>query len=286
MNSLIETSVHRLQNAIREHKPSHVFALYSGGHDSRCAVEVACRVKEFSGCVHCNTGIGVEETREHVRETCKEKGFRLLEYKATENTRADGTPDPQDYDALVRSYGFPGPGHHTKMYNRLKERSLRRLMRQFKVEHKDRIMLVSGCRSAESTRRMGNVEEVQRSGCQVWCAPIHDWASCHKEQVMRECAIKPNPVVECLGMSGECLCGAFAEAGEQDRVATYFPYIDERLNRLHAEIKHKFPWRWDEQPPKKTKRQKEIESGQVEIPFMPLCWNCNKNHKLLPAATA
>lgn len=277
MNSLIETAVHRLQNAIREHKPSHVFALYSGGHDSRCAVEVACRVKEFSGCVHCNTGIGVEETREHVRETCKAKGFRLLEYKASENTYADGRPDPQNYDDIVRQHGFPGPGRHGIMYVKLKDRSLRRLVRDFKQHSKDRIIFVSGARSSESVRRMAYVEEVQRDGSRVWVSPIHDWASCHKEQVFRSEGIKSNPVVECLGMSGECLCGAFATSGEQDRVATYFPSVGERLDRLYDDVKHKFPWRWDEKPPTKSK----IPKGQQEL-FMPMCWNCNKNEQLVP----
>lgn len=278
MSELINIGVDRLKRAIEIHKPSHVFALYSGGNDSRCGAEIACRVPQFSGCVHCNTGIGVEETREHVRETCREKGWPLLEYKATENTFADGRPDPQDYDTIVRQNGFPGPGQHWRMYVRLKDRGLARLMREHKQHNKDRVIFVSGVRSAESVRRMGTVEEVKRDGGRVWVAPIHDWQTSDKESVFQQQGIKGNPVVECLGMSGECLCGAFATPGEEKKVAHYFPYIGERLNRLYEQVKDKFPWRWDQKPPAKPKDHRD----QTLLPFMPMCWNCNKRETVWP----
>ena len=60
-----------LDVAIRRHKPVNVFAMFSGGHDSVCAAHVASQRPEFSGCVHINTGIGIEKTREFVRLTCQ-----------------------------------------------------------------------------------------------------------------------------------------------------------------------------------------------------------------------
>lgn len=283
MNAMLQIAVDRVKQAIALYKPSKVFALYSGGHDSRTAVEVASRVKEFSGCVHFNTGIGVEETREFARETCREKGWPLLEFKATENTKADGTPDPQIYDDNVRKFGFPGPAQHWRLYVHLKERSLERFMRQVKTHKRDSILLINGARSAESVRRMSNTEPLAKKGCQIWCAAVHDWEKHHIKSLFEQEGIKRNPVVECLGMSGECLCGAFAKPGELDRVATEFPYIGDRLDRLYEEVKHKFPWKWDEKPPEPTKFEREEKRGQSMMPFMPMCWNCNKREQILPA---
>ena len=64
-----------------------------------------------------------------------------------------------------------------------------------------------------------------------------------------------------------------AKPGELDRVATYFPYIGQRIDGLHAEIKQKFPWQWDEEPPEPPKHEKALrkilKQGQSVMPFMP-----------------
>lgn len=59
--------------------------------------------------VHCNTGIGVEATRDFVRETCRTLRCPLIEYKATENVDGNGRSDPQIYERMVLDFGFPGP---------------------------------------------------------------------------------------------------------------------------------------------------------------------------------
>src|SRR4029077_14780455 len=95
-----------------KYKPRAVFGLFSGGHDSLTCTHIASLVPAFTAAAHINTGIGVDETRDFVRDTWRDRGWNLLEYKAAENPRADGTPDPQDYRAIVRKFGFPGPGSH------------------------------------------------------------------------------------------------------------------------------------------------------------------------------
>ena len=56
-----------LDVAIRRYKPVAVFGMFSGGHDSICAVHMAAQRPEFTAAVHINTGIGIEQTREFVR---------------------------------------------------------------------------------------------------------------------------------------------------------------------------------------------------------------------------
>lgn len=107
--------------AIQEHNPSHVFGLLSGGDDSVTALDVARRHPKFTAAVFVDTGIALPEAEPRTREICERLGVKLLVYRATENTRADGTPDPQFYDELVQEHGFPGPTEigHGKMFNRL-----------------------------------------------------------------------------------------------------------------------------------------------------------------------
>lgn len=53
-----------LDEAIETHDPSHVFALFSGGHDSLTATALTAKHPRFTAAVHINTGIGIEETRD------------------------------------------------------------------------------------------------------------------------------------------------------------------------------------------------------------------------------
>ncbi len=163
-----------LDDAIRDHAPSHVFALFSGGHDSLTSTAVAAKHPRFTAAVHINTGIGIEATRDFVRDTCREQGWPLLELH----------PDAKTYRDLVIENGMPaGPKAHNTTYYWLKQRQVRRLVREHKTGPRDRIALVTGIRAAESERRMASVmaQPVHRIGAQVWVNPILDWtkADCH-----------------------------------------------------------------------------------------------------------
>ena len=249
-----------LDVAIRRHKPVNVFAMFSGGHDSVCAAHVASQRPEFSGCVHINTGIGIEKTREFVRLTCQNFGWPLLEYHAKDLG--------QDYDKLVLERGFPGPFHHRKMYNRLKERGIASLIRDHKTARPDRVMLVTGVRRAESARRMSTTQTINRDGARVWVAPLVDWTGITKNEYMARHDIPRNEVVDLLHMSGECLCGAFAHPGELEEIGRWFPEEYQRIKDLEAlAAECGVPAVWGEAPPDKSLD----DEHQTE---MPLCVSC------------
>jgi len=262
----IELGVKRIQAAIERFNPVAIYGLFSGGHDSLAATYIASRHPAFTAAVHINTGIGVSQTRDFVRDTCENRGWPLLEYKAMENTTAKGVPDPQDYKELVRRFGFPGPGSHGLMYNKLKERQIRRLLRDTKTKRNQKVMLISGCRSQESVRRMGNVEECQKDGAKIWVAPIHDLSKTECGRIIQYASLKRNPVVDLIHKSGECLCGAFAKPGELDELEMWFPETAAEIRTLEAELMPKFGWSWEGKPQKKCKVTKE--AGM-------LCHNCN-----------
>lgn len=270
----IQTSLDRLNRAIKELDPVAVIGLFSGGHDSFSATYIASLHDKFTAAVHINTGIGVPATRQYVRDTCANRGWKLLEFAAADNANAKGEYDPQSYEKLCVKYGFPGAYGHGMMYARLKQRALQRLARLFKAncrgKIKQRILLVSGCRSQESKRRMGNTEEVQIDGQRIWVAPIHDWTRLDTSHCLELAGQERNLVVDLIHKSGECLCGAFAKAGELDELNQFDltrPAYDE-IKRIEAIVKPIHGWGWGEKPLKK-------QACSIRPEDQHLCTQCN-----------
>lgn len=233
-----------LDEALALHGASHTFGLFSGGHDSLVSTHLASQHASFSGVGNMNTTIGIEETRQFVRDTCERQGWALHVHQG-----------PKTYREVILEHGFPGPGGHIYMYSWLKERALRKLIREHKQHRRDRIGLVTGVRVAESRRRMGHVEPIVREGVKVWIAPIWDWTDDDKNAYIDAHQLQRNPVVANLCMSGECLCGAFAHEGELAELAVFYPSVAAEIRDLMAEAKaagvHD---RWGERPPPKLKQ--------------------------------
>jgi 3'-phosphoadenosine 5'-phosphosulfate sulfotransferase (PAPS reductase)/FAD synthetase len=273
----------RIDRALELYQADYVFGLFSGGHDSTVATYIAAQHPAFTAAIHCDTGIGVPETRQFVKDTCKEWGIKLEYMRALDNTRADGTPDPKVWEDFVRAHGFPGPPQHNRMYNMLKERPLRCVMRKYKVgqwtgeegaKRRRRAILISGCRSQESTRRMGNVEEMQKDGSRIWCAVIHDMSKCDVNRFMADNNLTRNQVVDLIHKSGECLCGAFAKENELKELELWYPKVAKRIRDLEAEVAEKHPWGWEDRKPKWCEEQ---EKGQIMMQFM--CVGCGKGYE-------
>lgn len=256
----METPEQIIRRALETYKPRHVFGLFSGGDDSLTVTHFAKQHlgERMDAVVHINTGIGLPETRAHVDIAADLLRWNLLEYKAKDCG--------QDYEQLVLAHGFPGPDHHTKMYNRLKERPLRALAR----DHQGgKIVLISGLRQQESGRRMRlKSEAIQKDGRRIWCAPFFymstDQIAEYRTDVLKR--VPKSPAKEFLCMSGECMCGSFAEKGEQAQVRFFFPKFGEYLDDLTARVRAAgFPWAWDEKPPKWWSKMKAaLKAGQAD----------------------
>lgn len=255
-----------LDDAYREHNPVRVYALFSGGHDSLTAAKLA---QEWGWdrdievwCAHINTQTGIPETSEFVRRVCRDQGWSLREL----------TP-PVKYEALVKEYGFPGPAQHGFMYQRLKERCLRTLIREAKqatkAKPRDRVMFVTGVRSQESVRRMKHVDRIQRDGSIVWAAPIHDWSKIECGEYIEAMNMPRNQVVDLIHMSGECLCGAYAKPGEIKELEQWFPQVAQRIHDLEFEVQAKGlrADRWGH-----GGKLLNVHRGQMKIG--PLCQDC------------
>lgn len=229
---LLEQDAERImREAKAQHLASHRLAatcvLYSGGNDSTTLAHLALRLWQPDYAVHINTGIGIEQTREFVRETCAAWDLPLLE---------EHPPIGSTYREIVLDQGFPGPGHHFKMYQRLKERGLRTVRRNLvKDGRAERIIFLAGRRRQESKRRAG-VPEYEREGSVVWVSPIANWHKLDLSTYRQIHDLPRNEVSDLLHMSGECLCGAFAKPGELDEIGMWFPEVKAEIESLEAEV--------------------------------------------------
>lgn len=262
-----------IREANEQHDIVSKFVGFSGGTDSLAVAHWMMENVDGVQCFHANTGIGVERTREFVRDTCRDYGWPLVEIRAKEDCG-------QDYDDLVLSHGFPGPDHHTKMYNRLKERAVAKLVRDHKTKRSDRVMIATGIRHDESRIRAGYAgREINRNGAQVWVNPIYWWTGTDKHNYIKAHGLPTNPVSETLGMSGECLCGAFASRGEKALIKTIDPDVVARIERLEHEcLKKGMTWGWEGHPPEggwnPDQQMMDFEAEQ------PMCTDCNKAGRL------
>jgi 3'-phosphoadenosine 5'-phosphosulfate sulfotransferase (PAPS reductase)/FAD synthetase len=252
--------------------------LLSGGHDSFSAVYLASKHPKFDGNVfHIDTGIGSKITRAFVDDICFENRWNLIVSKS-----------PSTFEMFVRERGFPGPGMHQWAYVRLKERCIRMIM---KFYGKANVALITGCRSQESSRRMGHVEPIKigeiakkktinaLGGVEIelkvvnkrryWIAPCHGWSTLQQHNFMNAEDLPRNPIKQTpLGMSGECFCGSFARPNEIQMVRQFVPDVAQEIDRLAIIAKDCGKHcTWGTRPDKRK--------GIVAAPTGPLCNSCD-----------
>ena len=224
--------------------------LFSGGNDSTVLAHMMRHRAQYA--IHANTTIGIEQTRQFVRDTCQTWGLELIERTA-----------PVSYRDLVLERGFPGPAMHFKMFSRLKERPLDEVRRELiTAPRRQRVLFIAGRRRAESKRR-NNIPLMETDGSAIWASPLAMWT---KEDmgVYRAIAARDgdpvpfNSVSDAIGMSGECLCGAFAQEGELERIRLWYPDTAADIDQLEADVRaagHKEPWcRWGHGKGKPTEK--------------------------------
>lgn len=226
--ALIEDGHRIIKEALDTHLDDHQLVgtciLYSGGNDSTTLAHLF--KDQATHAIHCNTTIGIEQTRQFVRDVCKNWGLPLMEEVA-----------PITYRELVIEQGFPGPGHHFKMYQRLKERGLRQARGKLvKNPREERVLFLAGRRKAESKRRAG-IPEYEREGSIIWASPLANWEKLDLNTYRQMFPDVPrNEVSDLLHMSGECLCGSFAKPGELEEIRYWFPDVAKEIDALEKEV--------------------------------------------------
>lgn len=225
-----------------------IVGLFSGGNDSTTLAHLfRNRVTHYG---HANTGIGIEQTRVYVRNTCADWGVPLLEYspKPGQGYRdlvlGRVKPGPRGKKDLVWPGGFPGPAAHAMFFQRLKERQMDRMRNHLvKNSYKERVIFLGGRRAEESARRSsrfiaGSLADVERRGSIIWASPIVNWTKLDLNAYRRRFPDVPrNEVSDLLHMSGECLCGCFGHEGELDEIREWFPEVAWEIQDLEREVR-------------------------------------------------
>ncbi|WP_328513612.1 phosphoadenosine phosphosulfate reductase family protein [Streptomyces mirabilis] len=250
--------------------------LLSGGNDS-IVVNHLFR-QRVDAIAHVNTGTGIPETTQHVRDVVAAWGLPLHELRP-KHSYADlvmGRVLSTRGKNIGRQVwkGFPGPAGHSVMYRRLKDEPLQRLRGQIIGRHgrSRNAVYLSGMRWAETQRRFRNAEEVDREGALIWVSPIVHWTDAHmreyrarhrcnlphqhaEHQLCWPDALPLNEVTVHLHMSGECLCGAFAKPGELDEIEFFYPHATKPLRELQQEAQDAglTACAWGQRPPGKRK---------------------------------
>lgn len=224
--------------AVKMYRPRAVWALCSGGNDSLVSTHLAMQSGVVTGVASINTTIGIQQTRDHLAYVADEFNWPLRWLR------------PEfSYRQFCAKFGMPGPGRHDYVYRYLKERCVEQLVRESKRRPKDRVMFITGVRLSESDRRMGHVEAIVRRNSQLWVAPILNWGNEHKTAYQVFNGIPRNPVTPILGISGECLCGAFAKPGEREKIAAHFPEAEAEIVACEQEAAaNTRPCRWGRRP--------------------------------------
>lgn len=224
---------HRILNqALTRHGGNHEITatclLWSGGRDSNTLAHLMRT--HVTHAVHANTGIGIDATREFVRDTCRHWGLPLIEKHP---------PPGSTYRELVLAHGFPGPGHHHEMYQRLKERCFRAARADLvRDPRRQRVVFLAGRRRAESPRR-AQVPLHERTGSIIWVSPLAGWTALDLNTYRTLHPDVPhNPVTDLLHYSGECLCGAFARPGELDEIRFWFPDTAAHIDQLAEDVRN------------------------------------------------
>lgn len=243
--------------------PSKMWCLVSGGKDSMTTAHVLSTLGRLEGVVFLDTGISVGGLVDHVRSAAAEFGWAFEVYR---------TPD--DYDAMVRQYGFPGPAGHSKTMARLKLKSLY----QFKKKH-PRSPIASGVRTGESSRRFVNAKAIQTLEGIPTFAPIVHWSTESVLDYVRSNGLPLSPAYRTLHISGDCLCGAFAHPNEITALKLFYPTEAERIHKLEHEIASNPTFR-DSIPPRNRWGWKGLRLDSLSIEETFLCGSCYRSVNL------
>lgn len=229
--------------------PIRTICLFSGGADSgvlahRCA-------HEYDELLYIDTGTALPGVEEHVRAfalrlgkplTIRRSGdaYRTMvlgnglwwsRYReaAAGRRRPFGIEEMRAEDRAAgrtaartfghAPFGFPGKGQHGRAYARLKERRIEDALREAKRGRPRRsaVLFLSGVRRAESLRRSRRGPFGGR-GSAKFCNPLIDWGDAEVDAYRERHGLAPSDAAALMHRSGECNCGAFAQAAEERRL--------------------------------------------------------------------
>ena len=250
-----------INEVIKIHGRTDFYVACSGGKDSIC---LAHYIKtnypdNFKGLLFVDTGVGIELTKQWLKEYAEKKGWPLHIVKHD---------DRISYESIVLGVGFPGAGFHNWVMKILKFVPMRTFA--FEKDRKFKHCIISGTRRFESKRRSINTKPITREGNFYFCSPFYDQTDEWVYRYLLENGLEITPVHKILGMSGECMCGCFAGLGEREIIKQLDPKLDAQLTELENKIaagdseKAKKSPKWGAANNKKNTNQTSLVDPEIE----------------------
>lgn len=206
--------------------PYEDIAMFSGGYDSLVATHYSMETIDCDVVLHIDTGTGLDANLEYVKRVCDYFEWPL-EIISPETT----------LEEFAREYGFPKAHSHSWIYRYLKEHPLSRFKTSLEAS---KPTFYTGVRKAESKRRMETVSSERQSephGRWWWDAPIADYSDKDVAEYIVEHGLPRSSVVETIGRSGECFCGAYSDrVSELVLLEDAYPAHYEWLQSLEADV--------------------------------------------------
>lgn len=313
VEEMIAEGLRICREAIERYKPVAIVAAYSGGDDSVVSTHFAMEHLDCDVVVNADTAIGLAPARDHIARTCGRLGWPLSVYRADPEgcpkwRKQKGRPrrpfvpaidlyagewreGATPYEEYALNWGFPGRGkpQHRRMYQRLKERPFREMLRHYGTSSspkRDKVLVVSGIRSDESANRAG----YKRSYAEgyfgdVWVNPFY-WRTAADFAAYRdEFGLPRNPVKPLCGISGECCCNTFAnENNTIDAFRRVDPDFAAYVEDLERRVKEVFPWGYGESPPSWWLDARRGQAFLFDVDdeqerFQPMCVGCERGRR-------
>lgn len=225
--------------------------LFSGGKDSLVTCHFLHKLGVMDEVLYCNTGVNLPENLFYVINTCKQFGWKLNMVQPKEN---------ETYEDFVRKFRFPHAGAHSMIMGYLKWHPMRTWARQHRDEQ---FAFCSGRRFKESKRRskiLGKTTIIEQTEKMTFVAPLYYWTDEDVWNYIKENSLTRCPVYETLHISGDCLCGAFAEPEEIHLIKIFHPEFHDWL----LSLEEKYGDRWGNgMSARASKTQQELSESLV-----------------------
>lgn len=272
VESMLDRSRAIVRQAIDQFRPTHIVSMVSGGKDSACSDQVARDLGlKIDFVIHGNTGCGIPQTTQFVRETYGRAG-EYVEASA-------GTA----YEDYVLRKGFFGKGiaAHGFAYRVLKATPFRKAVSaNIRKRQRDvRVLLLNGARKDESTNRQKNLAVTRPDPAapgNLWVNIIHNFSQSDRDNYLIERGTPINPVAKQLCRSGECMCGTMQSTAERIEAALLYPKWGQWLKDLEAAVRNRHNFGWGEAFPRAR------SFGQQDL-FQPMCTDCLRLGTATPA---
>ena len=228
MDPTLTTNI--LSQAKSQFNVNKFIGLFSGGKDSLVACHLLSQMGVLDEVLYCKTGIGLEENFDYVLDTCNKYGWKL------------NVELPKfSYEDIIKKMGFPGEQMHYAVMGYLKWHSIRRFEKKRRSE---KIGFISGVREKESKRRFkthkAQIERPEGDKQLCFIKPLFHWSNDDVWDYFHKHNLIKCPVYDTLHLSGDCLCGCFAEPHESKLIAIFHPEMAEHIR----ELEEKYGGKW------------------------------------------